>query len=194
MKWLSRLLMSVGMFFMMAYGYTTWDHHNANSVTLDEAKTVLESKKVQAAEQKDFDIENFTAQKNEAFGVLTIPKLGNLSIGVVEGADADSLRRGVGHISSTAFPGQGEQIVLSGHRDTVFRNFDQIEVGDRFIVEMPYGTYEYEIYQRDIVDADDRTVIRKMGEEVLVVTTCYPFEMYGFAPDRAIFYSRPVNK
>lgn len=194
MKWLSRLLMSVGMFFMMAYGYTTWDHHNANSVTLDEAKTVLESKKVQAAEQKDFDIENFSAQKNEAFGVLTIPKLGNLSIGVVEGADADSLRRGVGHISSTAFPGQGEQIVLSGHRDTVFRNFDQIEVGDRFIVEMPYGTYEYEIYQRDIVDADDRTVIRKMGEEVLVVTTCYPFEMYGFAPDRAIFYSRPVNK
>ena len=194
MKWLSRLLMSVGVFFLMAFGYTTWDHANASSVTLDEARTVLETKQVEAAEQEEYDIANFTAEKNEAFGVLTVPKLDNRSVGVVEGADADSLRRGVGHVSSTAFPGQGEQIVLSGHRDTVFRDFGQIEVGDTFVVEMPYGTYEYEIYQRDIVDADDRTVIREMGEEVLVVTTCYPVEMYGFAPDRAVFYSRPVNK
>lgn len=194
MKWFSRLLMSVGVFFLMAFGYTTWDHANASSVTLDEARTVLETKQVEAAEQEEYDIANFTAEKNEAFGVLTVPKLNNRSVGVVEGADADSLRRGVGHVSSTAFPGQGEQIVLSGHRDTVFRDFGQIEVGDTFVVEMPYGTYEYEIYQRDIVDADDRTVIREMGEEVLVVTTCYPFEMYGFAPDRAVFYSRPVNK
>lgn len=194
MKWLSRLLMSVGVFFLMSFGYTTWEHEHASSVTLDEARTILDSKQVNAAEQSAVDIAKFTAQKNEAFGVLTVPKLDNRSIGVVEGADADSLRRGVGHVSSTAFPGQGEQIVLSGHRDTVFRDFGQIEVGDTFIVEMPYGTYEYEIYQRDIVDADDRTVIRNMGEEVLVVTTCYPFEMYGFAPDRAVFYSRPVNK
>lgn len=31
------------------------------------------------------------------------------------------LERGVGHYSGTAFPMEDEQILLSGHRDTVFR-------------------------------------------------------------------------
>ncbi|WP_370512356.1 hypothetical protein [Planomicrobium sp. CPCC 101110] len=29
----------------------------------------------------------------------------------------------------TVYPGQGEQIVLSGHRDTVFRDFGKLEIG-----------------------------------------------------------------
>jgi sortase A len=75
----------------------------------------------------------------------------------------------------------------------VFRNFADLEIGDTFVVEMPYGEYEYEIEEIDIVSADDTSVIRSMGEEVLVVTTCYPFEMLGSAPDRAVFYAWPVE-
>src|SRR5699024_10734862 len=81
-----------------------------------------------------------------------------------------------------------------GHRDTVFRRFGELEIGDRFIVEMPYGTYEYEMRESEIVGADDTSVIRPMGEEVLTVSTCYPFSYIGNAPDRFVLYAYPVGE
>lgn len=203
MKWLSRILIVVGIGFLIAFGYTIYDHANSTSVTLEEAQVALEESRAQAAEAgdgdqdgqdgaSDIDIQNYQPEAGEAFGVLDIPKL-DRSIGIVAGTDADSLKKGVGHVENTVFPGQGEQIVLSGHRDTVFRDFGELEIGDNFIVQMPYGDYEYEIQDYEIVDRDDTSVIRPMGEEVLVVSTCYPFEFYGFAPDRFVFYCYPVE-
>lgn len=201
-KWLSRILIVVGIGFLIAFGYTIYDHMNSSSVTLEEAQASLDLKREEYqltesdnTEEDDptngIDVEGYQADNGEAFGVLDIPKLGR-SIGIVEGTDADSLKRGVGHVASTVFPGQGEQIVLSGHRDTVFRDFGELEMGDTFVVQMPYGEFEYEIRDSTIVDRYDTSVIGKMGEEVLVVSTCYPFEFYGFAPDRFVFYCYPV--
>nr|WP_270341576.1 sortase [Lactococcus petauri] len=51
--------------------------------------------------------------------------------------------------------------------------------------------YKYEIKSHEIVDWDDRSVIGKMGEEVLVVSTCYPFIFVGPSPERFIFYAYP---
>src|SRR5699024_11920500 len=61
------------------------------------------------------------------------------------GTDEEELAQGVGHYYDTGLPGQNKQILLSGHRDTVFRNFDQLEHGDEFHVKMEYGTYIYQI-------------------------------------------------
>ena len=113
---------------------------------------------------------------------------------IVEGTDPDSLQKGVGHLSNSVFPGQGEQILLSGHRDTVFRDFGELEIGDTFVVQMPYGEYTYEIRETEIVPEDDTSVIGEMGEEVLVVTTCYPFHFVGSAPDRFVAYAYPVSE
>jgi sortase A len=74
----------------------------------------------------------------------------------------------------------------------VFKNFAELDLGDTFVVEMPYGDYTYEIKDTEIVDADDTTVVGKMGEEVLVVSTCYPFDYLGNAPERFVFYAYPV--
>src|SRR5690606_7176366 len=103
----------------------------------------------------------------------------------------DELQRGVGHYPGTAYPGQESQIVLSGHRDTVFRQFGELEIGDSFIVEMPYGSFEYTIQDSEIVPEDDLTVINpeEYQEEMLTVTTCYPFHYIGNAPDRYILYA-----
>jgi sortase A len=76
----------------------------------------------------------------------------------------------------------------------VFRNFGELETGDTFIVELEYGKFKYEIYEMDIVPADDTTVIRSTApDEILTVTTCYPFHYIGNAPERAIFYAKPVS-
>lgn len=136
---------------------------------------------------------SFHANNGEAFATLEIPKL-NKTLPIVEGTDADALNKGIGHLKDSLFPGQFEQIVLSGHRDTVFRNFDKIEVGDQFIVSMPYGKYTYTIRETEIVPEDDTSVIRKMGEEVLVVTTCYPFSYIGNAPKRFVTYAYKDEK
>ena len=106
---------------------------------------------------------------------------------------AATYSRGVGHYKTTKLPGQDDQILLSGHRDSVFRGFGDLEIGDQFIVEMPYGTFVYEFYESEIVPADDTTVIRSTApDEVLTLSTCYPFNFIGSAPDRYIIYAKPV--
>lgn len=136
--------------------------------------------------------EAFKADDLQAFGTLEIPRL-DRTLAIVEGADDNALKRGVGHMRETVYPGQGEQIVLSGHRDTVFRDFGQLQIGDQFIVAMPYGEYTYEIRETKIVPSDDTSVVGKMGEEVLVVSTCYPFNFIGYAPERFVVYAYPVG-
>ncbi|MGG4342365.1 class D sortase [Paenibacillus lautus] len=138
------------------------------------------------------DKSKFDPKLNDVIGMLQIPKLES-ELPIIEGTDEEMLERGVGHYSGTAFPMDNEQILLSGHRDTVFRDFDKLSVGDRFIVKLPYGSFEYEIQSTDIVDKDDTSVIRSMGTEVLVISTCYPFRFVGNAPERYIFYAYPVG-
>lgn len=193
MKWVSRFLMSMGLILLIIAGYSIYDHARSSSVTLEEAQSALaqDRNQVQAANEEEFNINEYQAAQGEPFGVLTIPRL-ERSIAIVEGSDADSLKKGVGHVASTVFPGQGEQIVLSGHRDTVFRDFGALQIGDTFEVEMSYGNFEYQIRDYEIVDRFDTSVIRNMGEEVLVVTTCYPFDYFGYAPERFVFYAYPM--
>lgn len=135
-------------------------------------------------------VEKVVGEPNDVIGILRVPKIG-AKLPIIEGTEIDDLKKGVGHYKGTALPQDGEQIVLSGHRDTVFVNFNQLEVGDDFIVDLPTGSFTYEIRDTEIVDAEDLTVIRPRGEEVLTVTTCYPFNFIGSAPDRYIMYAYP---
>lgn len=134
----------------------------------------------------------FKPKENEVIGILFIPKI-EAELPIIEGTEEEMLQRGVGHHTSTVFPGDGDQILLSGHRNTVFRKLGDLEAGDRFIIEMPYGTYEYEMRSYEIVDADNTDVIRPRGEEVLTLSTCYPFYFVGSAPDRYVIYAYPIE-
>lgn len=191
MKWFSRLCLVVGLVLTTYFGYSLYDSIHSSSATLEEAEIALEEQKQEVLEKDSFNINEYQANRDEAFGVFTIPKL-DRSIAIVEGADDDALKRGVGHVESTVFPGQREQIVLSGHRDSVFRDFGELEPGDTFIVEMPYGEFEYEIFGHKIVDKYDTSIIGEMGKEVLVVSTCYPFSFVGFAPQRYVLFAYPI--
>src|SRR5688572_617414 len=52
-------------------------------------------------------------------GRIEIPSLG-LSAVVLEGTAERTLRRGVGHVERTAFPGEHGNVALAAHRDTYF--------------------------------------------------------------------------
>ncbi|MDO9556689.1 MAG: class D sortase [Coriobacteriia bacterium] len=127
----------------------------------------------------------------EILGTLTIPAL-QQSFPVIEGTGTKELERGVGHLVQTAMPGEADNCVISGHRDTVFSKLGMLKKGDLLIMETATGTYTYEISRIRIVHKDDRTVVVPADHAVLSVSTCYPFNYVGSAPDRYVLVANLV--
>lgn len=119
------------------------------------------------------------------FGELYIPKL-DATLPIFEGTEEDELDLGVGHFADSVLPGERDNCVLAGHRDTVFRRLGEVGEGDSLIVRTSVGEFEYVVNKVRIVDLEDRTVIVPKPKATLTVSTCYPFEYIGSAPQRYI--------
>lgn len=136
----------------------------------------------------------YQPHEGEILGVLEIPRIEG-TLPIIEGTDEQELEKGVGHFKGSSFPLQKDQIVLSGHRDTVFRRMGQLEIGDEVIIHISYGTFYYEITDMKIVDAGDRSIITSTyPREVLILSTCYPFSFVGLAPNRYVITALPIQK
>lgn len=132
-------------------------------------------------------------EKGEQIGSLFIPKLDE-KLAVIHGTDEDELSKGVGHYSGSVLPGEQDNSVLSGHRDTVFRRLGEVGVGDDLVVTTSAGTFTYKVRKVRIVDADDRTVIVPKPNATLTLTTCYPFTFIGSAPERYVLVADLIQK
>ncbi|GIN72130.1 hypothetical protein J14TS2_26050 [Bacillus sp. J14TS2] len=197
MKKILPLLLIVGGSVLILFSvWQIWQADRLQANAIQEAKErITSSSQKQPASQADkIETVDFQADQGDVIGILKIPSL-DKELPIIAGVDEEDLERGVGHYPGTSYPGEESQIVLSGHRDTVFRQFGELEIGDRFIVEMPYGSFEYTIQDSEIVPEDDLSVIRpdEYEEEMLTVTTCYPFHYIGNAPDRYILYATPFQ-
>lgn len=148
---------------------------NTNIATEDTSKQI-EKKQVLYSERPEI---------GDEIGELYIPKL-NATIPIYEGTSDDELEKGVGHFADSVLPGEKDNSVLSGHRDTVFRKLGEVGAGDLLIVRTSAGEFEYKVSKVRIVDKDDRTVIVPKPRATLTVSTCYPFEYIGSAPERYI--------
>jgi sortase A len=123
----------------------------------------------------------------EAAGRIRIPELG-ASFVVLDGTEDDYLRKGPGFFPETPFPGSGGTTAIAGHRTTYgapFRSVDDLEKGDRIVVEMPYARFEYAVERIRIVDPNAIWVIKRVGYERLVLTACHP--LYSAAQRIAVF-------
>lgn len=123
--------------------------------------------------------------EGDKVGSLSIPAL-KQTFPIIEGTGEDDLKRGVGHFAKSVLPGENDNCVLSGHRDTVFSRLGRLKKGARLVVKTSAGTFTYAVRRIRIVDKDDRTVIVPTGHAVLTVSTCYPFNYVGAAPKRYI--------
>jgi sortase A len=188
MKKLSYLLIVVGLCIVGYAGWQIVDTKMQTSTSLVEAKEIVES----PPNREIYKEEDGTYKPpiGEAVGILQIPKL-NANLPIVEGTDPDDLEKGVGHYKGSYYPTENGQIVLSGHRDTVFRKAGELEIGDSLEIALPYGNFEYEITETKIVEPDDLDIITLQNEkEELILTTCYPFSYVGNAPQRYIIYAK----
>jgi sortase A len=135
--------------------------------------------------KREVRLELVEAAVGEEIGRVYFPKL-ELGVPIFHGVSEDELVRGVGHVPESGLPGDGRNIVLSGHRDTVFRRLGELEVGDQVLVDTVDGGFLYKIVKVRVVDKDDTTVLVERPREVLTITTCYPFRFVGSAPERYV--------
>lgn len=142
---------------------------------------------VQLSEKK-FLIDNKLMQRPQIgseMGRLLISSI-SLDYPVIHGDDDDELSKGVGHYAGSTLPGEGGNVVLDGHRDTVFRNLGKVKIGDVITIKTNYGTYNYKAANIRIVNEDDLTVVVRSDKEMLTIYTCYPFNYIGHAPKRYV--------
>ena len=158
---------------------------SSHLVTEDSIRTSTIQAESSAKLKEDIILYPIRPKEGENIGNLSIPVL-KRAIPIIQGANEDELKKGVGHFAQSVLPGEANNSVLSGHRDTVFRELGKLKIGDELITETSAGTFTYIVKQTRIVHKDDKTVIVPTDHAVLTVTTCYPFRYIGDAPDRYI--------
>jgi sortase A len=107
-----------------------------------------------------------------------------------------------GHHITSADPGEGGNIILSGHDDVrgeVFRGLHDISLGDQVQLTSPAGVFTYvvaEIHVREYRDAAPEELIAAgnflspMPEERVTLVTCWP---YGIDTHRIIVVAKPIE-
>ncbi|MBF0705080.1 MULTISPECIES: class D sortase [Bacillales] len=200
------VLMCAGLFIAAFYGYEWWQSTQAvEQVDAEETErwNTEEASEVQEIETaSSHSKEQAVVMSNEINAYEKGEEVGRLIIPAIEkgfttywGTDEETLSQGVGMYVSqyTTTPDQGRHTVLSGHRDTVFTGLNNVQKDDPIFFEFDGKRYEYIVVGIKVVDEDDRTVIVDKEEATLTLTTCYPFEFIGHAPERYVIQSELVN-
>ncbi len=136
--------------------------------------------------------DDFAVEFGEAYATIEIPVI-DLKLPIIYGTEMEHLRHGIGHDPSTWFPGDGNQIFLSGHNDSAFLQIGKLEKGDTIVIRTAYGKYEYEVDYTEIGDETETWRVGETEEETLVLMTCYPFFSLTRPSERYFVYAAPVE-
>ena len=120
------------------------------------------------------------------FAIMRMPGLGKKWIQpVVQGADVEQLRSGVGHVAGSAMPGQVGNVAIAGHRVTYgkpFYEIDRLGKGDVINIETATANYVYTITGTEIVKPTDVRVFLPVpnkpkatpSKAYLTLSSCHP--------------------
>ncbi|HXJ05373.1 MAG TPA: class D sortase [Candidatus Acidoferrum sp.] len=128
----------------------------------------------------------------EALGEIEIPRL-TLKAVILHGNSSLILRRGVAHLPETAMPGEWGNVVLAGHRDTLFRSLRGIRPGDVIRLRAYAVTIEYTVESIQVVSPTNVQVLEPSNSRSLTLITCFPFEYVGPAPNRFIVHAEQTS-
>ncbi|MED3538922.1 class D sortase [Bacillus toyonensis] len=209
-QWIGLCIIVLGISIFSSY-FIEWytARKSAESLTSNEIKkyqattpikeinrNIINKTRTSSTEQRPIQIpaSEVNHQSGEKVAYLIIPKI-EKKYSVYWGTDDEILKKGVGMFVSelTTTPSGNGHTVLSGHRDTVFTELNQLQKDDQLIVEYESKTYTYKVEKYWITDSEDRTVIVQKENSILSLTTCYPFNYIGDAPDRYIIEASLVS-
>ncbi|HCA33568.1 MAG TPA: class C sortase, partial [Lachnospiraceae bacterium] len=114
-------------------------------------------------------------------GYVDIPKI-NVSLPIYHGTDESVLQIAIGHIAGSSLPvgGAGSHCVISGHRGLpsarLFTDIDQLQEGDRFMLQVLGETLTYEVDQiRTVLPDELDDLQRQNGQDYCTLVTCTPY-------------------
>ncbi|MCC6604864.1 MAG: class D sortase [Anaerolineae bacterium] len=112
--------------------------------------------------------------------IIEIPTIG-VNAPIVAGVyDWEQLKRGVGHHTGSALPGQEGNMVLAAHNDIygeIFRDLDQLSPGDEFTVSTGARSYTYVVTKIEIVEPTDVAVMESTDYASATLISCYPYRI-----------------
>jgi sortase A len=207
LRWLSRLLVSLAALCLALVALTVaeqWYYRSA-ARALAASVTVAAGVPASPAAKRPSDGGSPIAMVDSAtddpavvlsppgglIGELDIPHL-RVATAIVEGDDATALRRGAGHVRGTAMAGDFDNVVLAGHRDTVFRRLGDLARGDRLRLTTRRGVFHYRVARTLRVRPGDTWVLDRHAA-ALTLITCYPFNWIGSAPERWIVQAEAIE-
>jgi sortase A len=118
-------------------------------------------------------------------GVLEVPSV-ELEVPIYQTASDQVMDRAAGVIDGMAYPHEGGNIGISGHRDGYFRVLKDVQVGDTITLQTLEGEKRFKIDATTIVDKADTTLLKDTRDQTVTLVTCYPFYFVGHAPQRFI--------
>jgi len=131
------------------------------------------------------------AAPGTVLGQFDRPRLG-LSYVLIEGTDARTLNRSVGHVEGTGLPGSAGNISIAGHRDRHFRKLEWIQRDDQIVLTSRDGAhYVYRVEWSRVFKPGDIQVLDASHGPAITLITCFPFEYVGSAPLRLIVRAVP---
>lgn len=209
-RWSRRFFFSIG---ILALGYVGFvlldarlyqaDQSQRFQQKLNELKpSIVGDKQIQASSIPPAQAKEslMRAERIDIAGVSRTP-LGRIEISsiglaamILEGTDARTLRRAVGHIPGTPLPGQQGNVAITGHRDTFFRPLRNIRKDDEIRLTTLGGSYRYWVDSIKVVEPEDTKVLDNSDDSILTLVTCYPFYFVGPAPKRFIVRAHRIPR
>jgi sortase A len=103
----------------------------------------------------------------------------NVDAPIVMGDGWEQLKQGVGQHIGSSNPGQPGNLVLSAHNDIfgqIFRDLDQLEIGDEIIIYTNIRAYRYVIDQpTQIIEPTFVQVMDPTPQPTITLISCYPY-------------------
>lgn len=148
------------------------EHYERETETIAPTDTLEEYERPDSPEVHHE--EAYTLAGYSVIAKLTIENL-DLELPVISETDDKALKVSVCHYSGP-MPGEAGNMVITGHN---FRNgahfgrLDKIKQGDLVLIEAQGKSYQYEVYETDVIKPDDVAALDEFeGEYALTLLTC----------------------
>jgi sortase A len=107
---------------------------------------------------------------------LTVPRIGK-TVFILANASGHALAFGPAHVAASATPGQLDNVVFAGHRDTHFAFLRKLEAGDELMLETRTGPVaRYRVSGTRVVHESQMEILDRSGFPELTLLTCFPFD------------------
>jgi len=160
-----------------------------------------DNKNVQAVETAQKEISTiiekdetvFELKENEIVGHIEIP--GILSITpLIYHENDNNLDLGITIDENLVLPGKAGLTALAGHRETFFKELENVKKNQIISIYFLDTNYYYMITKIDTVDQYDRdSVYIKTNKDMLVLITCYPFSRWTEPNERFIVFAERLK-